>query len=120
MKNKNLIPEKPCNKHIVMPCKCDGYGLNEVHILNQNSKTWNADDYLAGYCNLGNKNYRNEMKEETRIISNKTVKAKNERKCCRCGWQIAKHAEYTYVTFRHDGEIMHASFCQLCNALYLA
>jgi hypothetical protein len=36
---------------------CEGYGLNEVHILNQNSKTWNADDYLTGYCNLGNKDY---------------------------------------------------------------
>jgi len=36
---------------------CKGYGLNEVHVLNQNSKTWNADDYLTGYCNLGNENY---------------------------------------------------------------
>jgi hypothetical protein len=36
---------------------CEGYGLNEVHILNQNSKTWNSDDYLTGYCNLDNKNY---------------------------------------------------------------
>lgn len=36
---------------------CSGYGLNEVHILNQNSKTWNADDYLTGYVNLGNKEY---------------------------------------------------------------
>jgi hypothetical protein len=25
---------------------CVGYGLKEVHILNQISKTWNADDYL--------------------------------------------------------------------------
>ena len=25
--------------------------------MNQNSKTWNADDYLTGYCNLGNKDY---------------------------------------------------------------
>ena len=32
---------------------CKGYGLNEVHILNQNSKTWNSDDYLTGYVNLG-------------------------------------------------------------------
>ena len=32
---------------------CKGYGLKEVHILNQISKTWNADDYLAGYVNLG-------------------------------------------------------------------
>ena len=31
---------------------CKGYGLTEVHILNQNSKTWNADDYLDGYCRL--------------------------------------------------------------------
>ncbi|HEY5463000.1 MAG TPA: hypothetical protein VIJ95_07070 [Hanamia sp.] len=36
---------------------CEGYGLKEVHILNQISKTWNADDYLTGYCNLGYKDY---------------------------------------------------------------
>ena len=36
---------------------CDGYGLNEVHILNQNSKIWSADDYLTGYCDLGLKDY---------------------------------------------------------------
>ena len=36
---------------------CKGYGLDEVHILNQNSKTWNADDYLTGYCNLGKPDY---------------------------------------------------------------
>lgn len=36
---------------------CKGYGLNEVHILNQNSKTWNADDYLTGYCQLGYEHY---------------------------------------------------------------
>lgn len=31
---------------------CTGYGLNEVHIFNVNSKNWNADDYLEGYCKL--------------------------------------------------------------------
>jgi len=36
---------------------CDGYGLNEVHILNQNSKTWNCDDYLDAYVNLGYEDY---------------------------------------------------------------
>jgi len=36
---------------------CNGYGLSQVHILNQNSKNWNADDYLEGYCNLGYKDY---------------------------------------------------------------
>lgn len=36
---------------------CEGYGLTEVHILNANSKTWNSDDYLEGYCNLGYKDY---------------------------------------------------------------
>jgi len=36
---------------------CKGYGLNEVHILNANSKTWNADDYLSGYCQLGYDHY---------------------------------------------------------------
>jgi hypothetical protein len=36
---------------------CEGYSLNEVHILNQNSKNWNADDYVTGFCNLGRKDY---------------------------------------------------------------
>ncbi len=36
---------------------CNGYGLNEVHILNANSRNWNADDYLEGYCSLGYKDY---------------------------------------------------------------
>jgi hypothetical protein len=34
-----------------------GYGLNEVQVLNENSKTWNASDYLNGYCNLGYPEY---------------------------------------------------------------
>lgn len=36
---------------------CAGYGLNEVHIMNATSKTWNADDYLDGYCRLDNPHY---------------------------------------------------------------
>jgi hypothetical protein len=36
---------------------CKGYGLNEVHILNATSKTWNADDYLEGYCKLNYSHY---------------------------------------------------------------
>lgn len=36
---------------------CKGYGLSEVHILNQNSKNWQAGDYLEGYCKLGYSHY---------------------------------------------------------------
>lgn len=36
---------------------CDGYGLSEVHVLNQNSKNWQADDYLQGYCDLNYPQY---------------------------------------------------------------
>lgn len=36
---------------------CKNYGLKEVHIFNQNNKTWNADDYLEGYIRLGYENY---------------------------------------------------------------
>lgn len=36
---------------------CKGYGLNEVHTLNANAKTWKSSDYLEGYCNLGYKDY---------------------------------------------------------------
>jgi hypothetical protein len=36
---------------------CEGYGLEQVHILNATSKTWNADDYLDGYIKLGKADY---------------------------------------------------------------
>lgn len=36
---------------------CKGYGLREVQILNATSKTWNAEDYLDGYCKLGYPDY---------------------------------------------------------------
>jgi hypothetical protein len=45
----DVVQELKLPLHYVV---CNGYGLNEVHILNQNSKTWNADDYLDGYCQL--------------------------------------------------------------------
>lgn len=36
---------------------CEGYSLREVQVLNQYSKTWNSDDYLDCYCNLGYEDY---------------------------------------------------------------
>lgn len=36
---------------------CEGYNLLDVHRLNQNLKTWNAHDYLAGYCDMGLTDY---------------------------------------------------------------
>jgi hypothetical protein len=35
----------------------NGYGLKEVQILNANSKNWNSDDYMNGYCDLKNQEY---------------------------------------------------------------
>ena len=32
---------------------CTGYGVNEVQILNQNSKNWSTDDFMNGYCDEG-------------------------------------------------------------------
>jgi hypothetical protein len=54
---------------------CKGYGLNEVHILNQNSKTWNSNDYLEGYCKLGYKDYviYRDFKNEYGIGHNETL-----------------------------------------------
>jgi len=34
-----------------------GYGLEEVQMLNANSKNWTADDYMNGYCDLKYKDY---------------------------------------------------------------
>jgi len=50
----DVIKELGLPLHYVI---CKGYGLDEVHILNANSKTWKSDDYLEGYCNLGYKEY---------------------------------------------------------------
>lgn len=50
----DVIQELNLPLHYVM---CEGYGLNEVHVLNANAKTWNADDYLTGYCNMDNLHY---------------------------------------------------------------
>jgi hypothetical protein len=50
----DVITELKLPLHYVI---CKGYGLAEVHRLNQLSKNWNADDYLNGYCNLGYKDY---------------------------------------------------------------
>ena len=54
---------------------CKGYGLKEVHILNQISKTWNSDDYLNGYCNLGYPDYikYREFKEQYDIGHNECL-----------------------------------------------
>ena len=43
---------KPVNYIIV-----EGYGLNEVQLLNMNSKNWSSDDYMNGYCDLNKKDY---------------------------------------------------------------
>ena len=54
---------------------CEGYGLNEIQILNRNSKNWNSDDYLEGYCNLGNREYQKykEFKERYDFGHNETM-----------------------------------------------
>jgi hypothetical protein len=50
----DVISELQLPLHYII---CNGYGLSEVHIFNQNGKTWNSDDYLTGYCDLGYLNY---------------------------------------------------------------
>jgi hypothetical protein len=46
---------------------CKGYGLNEVHTLNRNSKTWNAESFLQGYCKLENEHYIEYLKFKTKF-----------------------------------------------------
>ena len=35
----------------------EGYGLNEVHRLNQNSKNWTMTEFIDGYADMGLKEY---------------------------------------------------------------
>jgi len=37
---------------------CEGYGLEEVHRLNQNSKNWQLIEFIKGYADMGNKEYK--------------------------------------------------------------
>ena len=39
--------------YIIQP----GLTLTDCHLMNCNSKNWTAEDFLNGYCELGNKNY---------------------------------------------------------------
>jgi hypothetical protein len=68
----DVIKELGLSLHYVV---CKGYGLDEVHILNQNSKTWNADDYLDGYYKLGYKDYiiYKDFKEKYQIGHNECM-----------------------------------------------
>lgn len=54
---------------------CKGYGINEVHQLNENSKNWNADDYLDGYCKLNKPEYLKykEFKDRYQLGHNQTM-----------------------------------------------
>lgn len=36
---------------------CEGYGLNQIHRFNQNSKDWRQIDFVQGYAELGNGDY---------------------------------------------------------------
>jgi hypothetical protein len=36
---------------------CEGYGLDQVHRLNQNSKNWQLIEFIKGYADMGNKEY---------------------------------------------------------------
>ena len=51
-RNKNLLHINRLKKSMSENYLFTIIIVNEVHILNQNSKTWNADDYLDGYCRL--------------------------------------------------------------------
>jgi hypothetical protein len=68
----DVIKELNLPLHYVV---CVGYGLYEVHVLNQNSKTWNSDDYLTGYCNLGYHDYLQyaEFKDKYNLGHNETM-----------------------------------------------
>lgn len=36
---------------------CEGYGLDQVHRLNQNSKNWQLIEFIKGYADMGYKDY---------------------------------------------------------------
>lgn len=67
-----------CIKDLKYPLNyiiCNGYSLNEVHILNQNSKDWVSADYLDGYCKLGYADYLifRDFKEKYKIGYNECM-----------------------------------------------
>lgn len=67
-----IIKELGLPMHYII---CHGYGLAEVHLLNENAKTWNADDYMHGYAELGYEDYVKyaEFKEKYKLGHNETA-----------------------------------------------
>lgn len=86
---------------------CDGYGLNEVHLLNQNSKNWNSDDYLEAYCNLKYPHYLNYAIFKDRYKLGHSV-------CMAIASNIASGANTAHVKDFYKGEFVFKDFKKSC------
>jgi len=80
----DVISELQLPLHYVV---CTGYGLEHVHRFNQISKTWNADDYMNGYCELGYTDYIT-----YRDFKNKYLIGHNECMLLLSGTGVTKHS----------------------------
>lgn len=87
---------------------CDGYGLNEVHLLNQNSKNWNSDDYLEAYCNLNYPHYLNYAIFKDRYKFGHSV-------CMAIANNIASSANTAHVKDFYKGEFLFKDFKKACS-----
>jgi hypothetical protein len=87
---------------------CDGYGLNEVHLLNQNSKNWNSDDYLEAYCNLNYPHYLNYAIFKDRYKFGHSV-------CMAIANNIASGANTAHVKDFYKGEFLFKDFKKACS-----
>ena len=87
---------------------CDGYGLNEVHLLNQNSKNWNSDDYLEAYCNLNYPHYLNYAIFKDRYKFGHSV-------CMAIASNIASGANTAHVKDFYKGEFLFKDFKKACS-----
>jgi hypothetical protein len=77
-----------CIKELGLPLHyiiCEGYGLNEVQVLNQNAKNWNTDDFMNGYCDLGKEDYL-----QYRDFKNKYPFGHGECQAMLCGYNNGK------------------------------
>lgn len=90
---------------------CQGYGLEEVHRLNQINATWTKKDFLQGYIDKGNKNYIQvkEFMEEFNINSvsisiellNKDVSQRIRERKFRDGIWEPTSTEWAYEFMNH-------------------
>lgn len=84
-------------------CINDGYGLDEVHILNSTVQTWKPNDFIDGYCDLAYPEYlkyRNFMRKYGIKTHEVAINLLNDGKSIRNTRESIKNGDYQITNLK--------------------